>query len=61
MAEKKRNPKSRRTYVPRPNAIHVTVYSPDGRPVPKSVLNQAADAVTDVALRNGLLVGLAET
>ena len=61
MADKKRNSKPRRTYVPRPNAIHVTVYSPDGRPVPKSVLNKAADAVTQVALDNGLLVGLAET
>lgn len=65
MAEQKKNrkrkPQQRRTYVHRPNAVHVTVYSPDGRPVPQGVLNQAADAVTDIALRNGLLVGLAET
>lgn len=43
MAEKKqRKPRSRgRTYVPRPNATHITIYSPDGKPVPQSVLNEA--------------------
>jgi hypothetical protein len=59
--DNKKRKSVKRTYIPRPNAVHVTVYSPDGRPVPKSVLNQAAEAVTDVALANGLLVGLAET
>lgn len=57
----KGRPKQRRTYVNRANAVHVTVYSPDGKPVPKAVLNEAADAVTEVALRNRLLVGLADS
>jgi hypothetical protein len=47
--------------VGRSNAVHVTLYSPDGKPVPKAVLNQAADAVTEIAVANRLLVGLADT
>jgi hypothetical protein len=60
-AKKPRRKPQRRTYVPRPNAVHITIYSQDGRPVPKSVLNEAAQSVTNIALENNLLIGLAET
>lgn len=60
--KKSRNKRSkpRRTYVHRPNAVCVTIHSMDGSPVPKSVLNEAADSITDVAMRNGCLINLAE-
>ena len=63
MAEQKkaRRKAPRRTYVHHQNAIHITVYSPDGKPVPRSVLNEAAQSVQEVALANNLLIGLAET
>lgn len=58
--KKSRKPQ-KRTYVHRPNAVCITVHSPDGSPVPRSVLNEAADAVTQIALANGLLINLADT
>ncbi len=62
MADRKpRKRTTKRTYISRPNAVHITIYSQDGSPVPKSVLNEAAELVTEVALRNNLLIGLAET
>lgn len=62
-AKPKRKPKrqQKRTYVSRSNAVHITIYSQDGKPVPTAVLNEAAQAVTDLALSHRLLVGLAET
>lgn len=61
--QKKPRKRSRpkRTYVHRPNAVCITIYSTDGSAVPKSVLAEATEAVTDIALNNGLLIGLAET
>lgn len=52
--------KPRRTYVHRPNAVCITVHSMDGSPVPRSVLNEAAEAVTDIAIKNNCLINLAE-
>jgi hypothetical protein len=49
------------SYIHRPNAVCITIHSQDGSPVPRSVLNEAADSVTQIALRNGLLINLAET
>ena len=60
-AKPKRKRQPKRTYVQRSNAVHITIYSQDGRPVPAEVLNEAAEAVTDLALSHRLLVGLAET
>jgi hypothetical protein len=60
-AKRKRPARPKRTYIHRPNAICVTVHSQDGSPVPRSVLNEVAEAVTDVALRNGLLINLADS
>lgn len=63
MSEQKRTRKrtrTKRTYVHRPNAVCITIYSTDGSAVPKSVLNKAAESVTQVAFDHGLLIGLAE-
>jgi hypothetical protein len=62
-ATKKRNRKRppRRTYINRPNAVCITVHSQDGSPVPRSVLNEATSAVTNIALEHGLLINLADT
>jgi hypothetical protein len=51
----------KRTYIHRPNAVCITIHSQDGSPVPKAVLNEAANAVTQIALHNRLLINLAET
>lgn len=66
MAEKQRSRSKRgrppvRRYIHRPNAVCITIHSQDGSPVPKSVLNEAAEAVTNIALANGLLINLADT
>jgi hypothetical protein len=53
--------RAKRTYVHRPNAIHITLYSPHGDPVPRAILNEATEVVTQIAVANGLLVGLADT
>jgi hypothetical protein len=51
----------KRSYMHRSNAVCITIHSQDGSPVPKSVLNEAAEAVTEIALKNRLLINLAET
>lgn len=58
-ARKKQQP--RRTYVHRSNAMHITIYSQNGAPVPRKVLEEAAESVTNIALKHQLLIGLAET
>lgn len=58
---KRGNGRPRRTYINRPNAVCITIHSQDGSAVPRGVLNEAAEAVTDIALRNGLLINLADT
>lgn len=61
MAEQKARKKApKRTYIHRPNSVCVTIYSPDGKPVPRSVLNEAAQSVTEIAFKHNLLIGLAE-
>lgn len=51
----------KRGYVPRSNAIHVTVYDPTGRALKPEVADEVANVVNDVALENHLLIGLART
>lgn len=62
MAEQKnkRRPRAKRTYIHRPNAVCITIHSQDGSPVPRAVLNEATEAVTNIALRNNLLINLAD-
>jgi hypothetical protein len=65
MAEKIENKKRRRPRRPNPairqNAVHITVYDPQGAPVPDAVLNEAAAAVLDVAKKNNLVIATATT
>ncbi len=56
-AKRKPQPK---TYVHRPNAVCITIHSQDGSPVSRSVLDEAADAVWEVARANNLLINLAD-
>lgn len=56
-----KKPRKRPTYIPRPNAVCITIHSQDGAPVPRRILDEAARRVTDLALENGLLINLAET
>lgn len=62
MAEQRKPRKKtpRRTYVHRTNAVCVTIYSQDGRPVPRSVLDEATQSILDIAIKNNLLISLAE-
>lgn len=62
MSDQKRTRKKtpKRTYINRPNAVCVTIHSQDGSPVPRSVLNEAAESVTDIAFKHNLLINLAE-
>lgn len=58
---RQRKPRPKRTYVHRPNALCITIYSQDGQPVPRAVLDEAAEAVTEIALKHRLLIGLADS
>jgi hypothetical protein len=49
-----------KTYIHRPGAVCITIHSQDGSPVPRSVLNEASDAVWEVAQKNNLLINLAD-
>ena len=59
MASKNRS--NKKTYVHRSNAVHLTLYSPYGDPVPNGVLNEATEVLTKFALDNELLIGIART
>ena len=58
-------PKKRRRKQPiykhRTNAVHVTVYHPNGETIPAAVRKQIEDSVWQVALENKLLIGIALT
>lgn len=59
-AKKSGRKPQKRGYIHRPNAVCITIHSQDGSPVPRSVLNEAAESVTQIALDNHLLINLAE-
>jgi hypothetical protein len=48
--------KKQKTYVPRTNAISVTVYHPQGEIIPADVASQCVDAVRDVVDQNRLFI-----
>lgn len=61
--DKKRAPKKTRKprrpqYKQYPFATNVTLYSPDGSPVPASVLEQVEVYIASVALQNNLLTAV---
>ena len=61
MSEKKKNRQRRPRrpqYKRHPFATHVTVYSPDGSPVPVTVLEQVEVYIAAVALQNNLLTSV---
>lgn len=45
-------------YKGRSQAVCVVAFNPEGRPVPDGLANEIADAVSDIAVREGLLVSL---
>lgn len=60
---KDKKPRSRRRprrpqYKRYPMATSVTVYSPDGSPVPEAVLEQIEVCIASVALQNNLLTAV---
>jgi hypothetical protein len=58
---KKRRRAKRTNPATRKNAVHVTVYDPQGSDVPESVLAEAALAVLDVAKQHNLVIATATT
>lgn len=59
--KRQRKPRKKGGYVPRSNAVHITVYDPAGKPLKPELADQIAESVTQVALDNKLLIGLART
>jgi hypothetical protein len=55
---KKRPRRRKPQYTRHPFATSVTVYSPDGSPVPESVLAQIEVYIASVALANNLLTAV---
>jgi len=65
MPEKKKPEAKKRSrkksYATKPNAVHITVYDPQGSPVPNDVLLDAIERVQDVAKEHNLLIATATT
>lgn len=61
MTEKQKSrKKQKKVYVHRPNSVCVTLHSPDGRPVPREVLDEAASSIEHIAIKHNLLINVAE-
>lgn len=61
-ARKRRSGRNRKsTYVHRNNALHVTVYQPQGESVPNKIFDEIENAILKIALENNLLIGRATT
>jgi hypothetical protein len=59
--QQRRKPRKKGGYVPRSNAVHITLYDPTGGNLKPEVVEEIEKVVTDKALENKLLVGLART
>lgn len=59
--QRSRKPRKKGGYVPRSNAVHITLYDPQGKPLKPEVVEEIEKIVTEQALANKLLVGLART
>lgn len=56
----KRGPnKKRNAYQHQPSSVCVTIYSQDGAPVSKAVLDEAADSIAHIAKNYNLLINTA--
>lgn len=53
--------KNKKTYVPRTNAVCVTIYNPHGEPIPAEVATACVDAIQSLIHEHRLLVGVATT
>lgn len=53
--------KKEQNYIAHTNAVCVTVYSPDGSAISKSVQHEIEESVCQVALANRLLINIALT
>jgi hypothetical protein len=62
MAEqrKPRKKTGKRPYVHRSNSICVTLYSQDGQPVARNVLDEAEEFLTNIANQHRLLVAVSD-
>lgn len=49
------------TYVARANAHHITLYDPYGNELAKDVVNEFERIASELALKNGLIIGIAST
>lgn len=56
--DKKRNKYRNENYKHRSPAVCVVAYNAEGRPVPDSLANEMADAVSEIAVREGLVVSV---
>lgn len=53
--------KNKKTYVPRTNAVCVTVYHPNGDTIPAEVATACVDAIQALVHEHRLLIGIATT
>jgi len=58
---KRKNRNRKSGYVHRNNALHVTIYHPQGENVPGPIFDEIEKAILDIALKNNLLIGRATT
>lgn len=56
--DKRRN---KRAYVPRTNAVCISVYQPQGDNIPPEVLEACTSAIEQIARDHNLLIGVAST
>lgn len=59
--DKKKRRRVPQTYKHHAGAFCLSVYDPQGQPIPVSVRKQAEDAILEIALSNKLLIGTATT
>lgn len=58
---KKHTRRPQQTYKHRTNALHFTLYDPQGQTIPAEVRHQVEETLTNYALQHNLLVGIATT
>jgi hypothetical protein len=54
----KRKNRKDQNYKQRSQAVCVVAYNSEGRPIPDGLSNEIADAVSEIAVREGLFVSL---
>lgn len=59
MSKSSKRAYKRNTYVRQPSSVCVTIYSQDGAPVSKKVLDEAANSIAGIAHQHSLLINTA--